>query len=202
MIAWLKLWVLSEIVRSETLRFIKWLWIKALCWCNVLRSGTSHHGESAVALRVNIVLLLGLNVLRFFDGGFFVFNIGVVCRRFLFGLFGFGFRFRARWRLIGWLGSFGMRLVVVGSDEFEDWHDGLAVGFGFGVGWLFVGVMIQLDYRLFMLFVDYLRLWLIIWGWGLPEVLLMIFSILHLLTERYLLIVFLLTLVRNRLMVW
>jgi hypothetical protein len=26
-----------------------------------------------------------------------------------------------------------MRLVVVGGDEFEDGHDGLAVGFGFGV---------------------------------------------------------------------
>jgi hypothetical protein len=63
--------------------------------CNVLRSGTPYHGEPAVVLRVNIVLLLGLNVLRFFVGGFFVFNIGVVCRRFLFGLFGLGFGFGA-----------------------------------------------------------------------------------------------------------
>ncbi len=59
--------------------------------------------------------------------------------------------------MVGRLGSFGMRLVVVGGDEFEDGHDGLAVGFGFGVGWLFVCVMIKLDYRLFMLFEDNLR---------------------------------------------
>lgn len=49
------------------------------------------------------------------------------------------------------LGSFGMWLVVVGGDEFEDGHDGLTVGgFGFGVVWLFVVVRIQLDCRLFM----------------------------------------------------
>jgi hypothetical protein len=59
--------------------------------------------------------------------------------------------------LVGRLGSFGMRLVVVGGDELKDGHDGLAVGFGFGVGCLFVGVMIQLDCRLFMFFEDYLR---------------------------------------------
>ena len=59
--------------------------------------------------------------------------------------------------MVGRLRSFGMRLVVIGGDEFEDGHYGLTVGgFGFGFGWLFVSVRIQLDCRLFMLFEDYL----------------------------------------------
>jgi hypothetical protein len=47
-------------------------------------------------------------------------------------------------------------LVVVGGDEFEDGHDGLAVG-GFAFGWLFMAA-IWLEWRWLMFFEHNFRL--------------------------------------------